>query len=172
MIEGQRALAARYGPEVAGDESDLLEIMSRFENAALNDPITRVGRDPRRKLGAEDRLVGAARLAEEVGVRPKKLALAAADAFYFDDPADPLTADFQRDVEEAGLSSALIRVSGLDCNYGLGRAVADTCGGLARGWRRGNLLLSLDRLQRRGKHTEAYLFHVVTFETTFIKRGV
>lgn len=147
MTEGQRALAARYGTDIAGDEGDLLEIISRFENAALNDQITRVGRDPRRKLGAEDRLVGAARLAEEVGVRPKKLALAAAAAFYFDDPADPLTADFQREVGEAGLSSALSRVSGLDCNYGLGRAVADTCGGLALGWRRGNLLLSLDRLQ-------------------------
>lgn len=146
MAEGQRALAARYGPDIAGGKGDLRDIIARFDNAALNDPVTRVGRDPRRKLGADDRLVGAARLAEEVGVRPEKLALAAAAAFYFDDPADPTSTDFRREVEKAGLSSALSSISGLDCNHGLGRAVADRWGGLGRGWRRGNLLLSLDRL--------------------------
>jgi len=146
MTEGQRALAARYGPELAGDESDLLEIMSRFENAALNDPIERVGRDPQRKLGAEDRLVGAARLAEAFGVPAQKLALAAAAALCFDNPADPSAAELQREIKKDGLRSALTRISGLDARSEVGRSIADARSRMACGWQPGNLLLSLDRL--------------------------
>lgn len=146
MTEGQRGLAARYGPKVAGNESDLLEIMARFENAALDDPVVRVGRDPRRKLGAEDRLVGAARLAAEAGVRPEKLALAAAAAFFFCSPTDPSADALQCEIEAAGLGTALNRLSGLDPSWGLGRSVTEAWGQLAGGWQNGNLLLSLDQL--------------------------
>ncbi|MFQ5612134.1 MAG: hypothetical protein ACE5H9_08370 [Anaerolineae bacterium] len=146
MAEGQRGLAARYGPEVAGDESDLMQIVARFENAALNDPITRVGRDPKRKLGADDRLLGAARLAEEAGIRPEKLVLVAAAALCFCNPADPSATDLQREIETAGPGPALRQVSGLDPGQGLGRLVTDGWRRLADGWRHGNLLLSLDQL--------------------------
>ncbi|MFQ5859898.1 MAG: hypothetical protein ACE5LU_30245, partial [Anaerolineae bacterium] len=146
MAEGQRGLAARYGPEVAGDERDLLDIVARFENAALNDPIVRVGRDPRRKLGAQDRLVGAARLAEKAGIRPVKLALAAAAAFCFYNPADPSAIDLHRRIETAGLGPVLQQISGLDPRWGLGRLVADVWLRLTDGWQIGNQLLSLDQL--------------------------
>ncbi|HXV97548.1 MAG TPA: hypothetical protein VEC93_03930, partial [Anaerolineae bacterium] len=147
MVEGQRGLEARYGATIAGNRSNLDDIISRFENAALNDPIARVGRDPQRKLGAEDRLVGAARLAEEAGIRPKNLALAAAAALYFYDPADPSAINLQREVKEAGPGSILGRVSNLDPSQGLGRFVADIWRRLAKGWQKDNLLLSLDKLQ-------------------------
>jgi mannitol-1-phosphate 5-dehydrogenase len=147
MTEGQAGLAARYGETIAGNRSNLDDIISRFENAALNDPIARVGRDPQRKLGAEDRLVGAARLAEEAGVYPKNLALAAAAAFYFYDPADPSAISLRREVKEAGPGSILDRVSHLDPSQGLGRFVSDIWQRLARGWQNDNLLLSLNKLQ-------------------------
>jgi mannitol-1-phosphate 5-dehydrogenase len=146
MSEGQRGLAAHYGAEAAGDESDLQNIIARFENAALNDPITRVGRDPRRKLGATDRLVGAARLAEKAGVAPEKLALAAAAALFFNNPADPSTTDLQREIEIDGLGAVLHHICGLDSRRGLGRFVADDWNRLSEGWQRGNLLLKLDQM--------------------------
>jgi mannitol-1-phosphate 5-dehydrogenase len=147
MLEGQAGLAARYGTKIAGDRNTLLDIISRFENAALNDPIARVGRDPQRKLGATDRLVGAARLAQEAGVNPKNLALAAAAAFYFYDPADPSAVNLRREVKEVGPGSILDRVSHLDPSRGLGRFVSDIWRRLAKGWQKDNLLLSLDKLQ-------------------------
>jgi mannitol-1-phosphate 5-dehydrogenase len=147
MTEGQGGLAARYGATIAGDRNYLAEIISRFENAALNDPIARVGRDPQRKLGAEDRLVGAARLAQEAGIHPKSLALAAAAALYFYDPADLSAINLQREVKEAGPSSILDRVSHLDSSQGLGRFVADIWRRLAKGWEKDNFLLSLNKLQ-------------------------
>ncbi len=144
MREGQRGVAALYGPEFAGDESGLRLILARFENAALHDSITRVGRDPARKLAPEDRLVGAAQLAQRAGVRPARLGLAAA-AFCFD-PDDPSAARLQSDIETAGLGPALRQVSGLDPRRGLGRLVKNCWARLARGWQRDNVLLSLDRL--------------------------
>jgi mannitol-1-phosphate 5-dehydrogenase len=50
MEEGLRGLAARFGENFANDAKQLQAIVERFENAALNDPIQRVARDPRRKL--------------------------------------------------------------------------------------------------------------------------
>jgi mannitol-1-phosphate 5-dehydrogenase len=147
MAEGQQGLLARYGPEIAGPESDLLEIMARFENAALNDSLDRVGRDPQRKLGAQDRLVGAARLAQSAGVQPQKLALGAAAALLFDNPKDPSAEELQREIRTVGPVPALERISQLDPRSDLGHLVAEIWNQLAVGWQKGNLLLSLDRFQ-------------------------
>lgn len=145
MREGQRGLAALYGAEFAGDENDLQQILKRFENAALQDTVSRVGRDPLRKLASEDRLVGAAQLAQKAGVRPEGLGLAAAAALCFD-PADPAAAELQQEIRRAGLGHALHRVSGLDPRRGLGRLVGTSWSRLARGWQKDNVLLSLDHL--------------------------
>lgn len=145
MREGQRGLHARYGPEVAGTEEDLQQIVARFANAALNDPIARVGRDPRRKLGIGERLIGAARLAEEAGVCPEKLALATAAALCFCNPRDPSCNELQCSLRESGVDATLSEVCGLDTGKGLGRSVANWWGQLASGGQQGRLLLSLDR---------------------------
>lgn len=147
MTEGQCGLAARYGSEVAGNESDLQMILARFENPALNDPIVRVGRDPQRKLGAEDRLVGAARLAEAAGIRPEKLALAVAAALCFYNPEDPSATELHDEIDAAGLGPALRHICGLDPNSGLGHFVTEFWRQLASGcWQKSNLLLSLEKL--------------------------
>lgn len=145
MREGQRGLAARYGRHVSGDESDLMDILARFENAALNDPVWRVGRDPRRKLGAEDRLIGAGQLAQEAGVNPSALAMAAAAALCCCSCLDS-SADLEHDVECEGLGTTLSRVTGLDPSQGFGQVVANMWASLAQGWGRYNLLLSLKHM--------------------------
>ncbi|MGH9014752.1 MAG: hypothetical protein ACRDZ1_12560 [Acidimicrobiia bacterium] len=143
MAEGQRGLRARYGPGVAGDETDLDAILARFDNAALSDPIARVGRDPRRKLHADDRLVGAARLAADGGTRPEMLALAITAALCFDDPCDPGAAELHSEIERLGIAPVLRSVCGLRPDRGVGRVVAEQWRALAPGWGEGNLLLSL-----------------------------
>ena len=146
MKEGQRGLDACYGHEIAGSTRDLLDIISRFDNASLNDPITRVGRDPKRKLGCDDRLVGAARLAEKAGVNPEMLAFGVAAALFFDNPDDPSAADLQHAIRIIGAGSALRQVSGLDPSRGVGRLIADFWKQLSAGWRSGNQLLSLNSM--------------------------
>jgi mannitol-1-phosphate 5-dehydrogenase len=139
MEEGRRGLARRYGSELAGDRAELDEIVARFENAALNDPVSRVGRDPRRKLGPEDRLVGAARLAAEAGVWPRRLALVAAAAICFDRAQNP-------QAEQPKPETTMRSVTGLDPRSGIGREVSEAFNRLAEGRERDNVLLSLKEL--------------------------
>ncbi|HEY6002567.1 MAG TPA: 2-dehydropantoate 2-reductase N-terminal domain-containing protein [Anaeromyxobacter sp.] len=139
MEEGRRGLARRFGRELAGDRRELEAILKRFENAALDDPVIRVGRDPMRKLGREDRLVGAARLAAEAGVQPRRLALVAAAAMCFGCAADS-------GLGTCGPEATLRTVSGLDPHKGLGREVATAFTKLTEGREQDNVLLSLHEL--------------------------
>ncbi|MCC6167765.1 MAG: hypothetical protein IT329_11100 [Caldilineaceae bacterium] len=56
------------------------DLLARMVNPFLRDTTARVGRDPARKLGWDDRLVGAMRLALAHGIRPRRYALGAAAA--------------------------------------------------------------------------------------------
>jgi mannitol-1-phosphate 5-dehydrogenase len=114
MSEGQRGVAARFGPGMAGGPDRLRAILARFENAALCDPVYRVGRDPCRKLACDDRLVGAARLAEEAGGGARNLALAIAAALYFQIADDPSAVSLRATLRTDGLRATLQSVCGLD----------------------------------------------------------
>jgi mannitol-1-phosphate 5-dehydrogenase len=66
------------------------DLLARSVNPNLRDSLARVGRDPQRKLGWDDRLIGAMRLAHEAGASPLRYALGAAAALQTLDPgADP-----------------------------------------------------------------------------------
>ncbi len=63
MMESARALIAAYPDEFTEENQreHVDDLLQRFENKALGDTIYRVGRDVRRKLGREERVVGALR---------------------------------------------------------------------------------------------------------------
>jgi len=143
MEEGLRGLAGRFGKEFANDAKQLHAIVERFENAALNDPIQRVARDPRRKLAAGERLVGAAKLAEEAGINPKQLAFATAAALCFCN-AGQQGDNGAVDQECAEVCATLNEICGLDAARGFGRAVVKSWAKLAPALSTGNLLLSLN----------------------------
>ena len=56
------------------------DLLARMTNPLLNDSVERVGRDPVRKLGWDDRLIGTMRLALAQGITPHRFALGAAAA--------------------------------------------------------------------------------------------
>jgi mannitol-1-phosphate 5-dehydrogenase len=56
------------------------DLLERMTNPYLHDSVERVGRDPARKLGWDDRLVGTLRLALQQHVVPRRYALGAAAA--------------------------------------------------------------------------------------------
>ncbi|HEX7288524.1 MAG TPA: 2-dehydropantoate 2-reductase N-terminal domain-containing protein [Candidatus Angelobacter sp.] len=143
MREGQRGLAAKFGEEFGGSPAELNAIVARFENAAINDPIVRVARDPERKLGSEERLVGAALLAEEAGVIPEQLAVVTAAALCFSSSgqAGQCTACY----ENSRAAETLNRICGLNAAHGFGRTVVKSWAQLAPSILPGNLLLSLNQ---------------------------
>jgi mannitol-1-phosphate 5-dehydrogenase len=56
------------------------DLLARMVNPFLNDTVERVGRDPQRKLGWDDRLMGTLRVALEQGIKPSRYAFGTAAA--------------------------------------------------------------------------------------------
>jgi len=82
MQESAMALSQRYGVELRSLQNHITDLLQRFANSALKDTCARVGGDPARKLSYEDRLIGAARVAEEEGFCPASVAVGAAAGIY------------------------------------------------------------------------------------------
>lgn len=140
MREGQQGLAARYGEALAGGEPELQAILWRFENAALNDPVARVGRDPRRKLKRGERLAGAARLCEAAGVPVAVLPLAAAAAVCFDGASHPAGASAK---QSSAPPSALREICAAQAGGGFSDSVTAAWERFNSVWRRDAPLVRL-----------------------------
>jgi mannitol-1-phosphate 5-dehydrogenase len=69
------------------------DLLMRMFNPFLQDTVERVGRDPARKLGWEDRLIGTMRLALSQGIEPRRYGMGAAAALSVLHPSalDPAT---------------------------------------------------------------------------------
>lgn len=78
LIESARALAKEHGASLDDTMQFVEDLMVRFENKLLVDSLTRVGRDPKRKLSANDRLVGAFKLVRKQGGVPAHIAIGVA----------------------------------------------------------------------------------------------
>lgn len=74
-----------FTPAGYGDYAD--DLLGRMTNPYLRDSVERVGRDPQRKLGWDDRLVGTMRLALRENLVPRRYALGAAAALVSLDPS-------------------------------------------------------------------------------------
>ncbi|MCX7046993.1 MAG: hypothetical protein NTX50_16080 [Candidatus Sumerlaeota bacterium] len=86
LEESWPALAFRHAGKdplfsAEGYRAYALDLLERMANPWLRDAVERVVRDPRRKLGWNDRLIGVMRLALNAGVAPRCYALGAAQAF-------------------------------------------------------------------------------------------
>jgi hypothetical protein len=96
-------------------------------------------------------------LAEEAGVSPQRLALAAAAAMCFEHAGDASSTGLQVELRRAGVHEVLRRVSGLDASEGFGRNVAVLWSRLTAGRREDNHLLSLAHLTWAWAPSEAGL---------------
>ena len=123
MHEAIQGLAAVYGSDSNWLKNYAADLMERFANYALADPIIRLARDPLRKLAPHDRLVGAARLAEQAGILPLNLAKAIAAALAFDAPEDTLALEMQAEIAQRGVAAVLSEVCEIDPGEPLGQAV-------------------------------------------------
>lgn len=89
------------------------KVLRRFECAALPDPVIRAGREPKRKLAPDDRLIKPARLVLEQGGSPACLATGIAAALSYDYPDDSQAAELSQDLKQKGLDKVLEEVCGL-----------------------------------------------------------
>ncbi len=100
MVQSMEILLKMYPDDFTRD--DLLlhidDLLIRFRNKYLGDTVFRVGQDLRRKLGPDDRFVGAIKLAKKVSMPYDKILQAFCYGFYFkasDDMGNQLAGDVQ-----------------------------------------------------------------------------
>lgn len=78
MVESAAAVAACYRQPLGPLLNHVDDLIYRFGNRALGDTVERVGRDPRRKLAAGDRMLGAHELCLAQGIDPRYVRVAIA----------------------------------------------------------------------------------------------
>ncbi|MBN2394677.1 MAG: hypothetical protein JXR84_28355 [Anaerolineae bacterium] len=125
FAETRAGFVGVYDMNTAELDDYIAELFKNFANCALADTIVRLARDPLRKLGPKERLVGAARLVERAGVTPDALSLAIAAAYRFDNADDPLAVELQRRIAAEGIETVMANVSGIQSDEPLGKLVLE-----------------------------------------------
>ena len=97
--------------------------LNKLQDKNIVDYVERNARDPVRKLGPDDRLVGSARLCMEYGVVPENLAIAIASAIYYEEPSDEFALQLKKLREEQGVSAVITDVCKLDINSELAKLI-------------------------------------------------
>lgn len=124
-LETGKALSIRHGIPLAEQMAFAGTSRQKLEDPVIVDTIERNARDPLRKLGPEDRLVGSARLARSCQIRPEGLATAIAAAIHYRNPEDPSALELQNLLARQGSAAVLISVCGLPPEDDLHQLVLD-----------------------------------------------
>lgn len=121
LDEAERAIAAKFHFTLDELRAFTAEMVERYRNQTLGDTVERVAQDPMRKVRPEDRLVGAANLCLECGIRPVGIARVIAAALRYDNPRDPSAVAMQAKIKELGLTEFLWQ----HCGVAPGSELAD-----------------------------------------------
>ena len=114
MLASAHALIAKFGEGVRENvESNVDDLLRRFQNRALKDTVARVGADPVRKLRRNDRVVGAALFCLEQGVDPSPIITGIVAALKFDRADDPTAPEIQKALREQGVEYVMQRYMSL-----------------------------------------------------------
>jgi mannitol-1-phosphate 5-dehydrogenase len=124
------ALARKHGMDRAGLEAHRDDLVRRYHNRALGDQVSRVARDPVRKLGPRDRLIGAGRLCLEQQLHPDHIAFAVAAAMRYDLPGDPAAQFLQNLFRRNGAEGVFREICQMTSDEPLARLVIEQTGRL------------------------------------------
>ncbi len=116
MFESGEVLIRRYGFDRKFHAAYIEKILSRFANPYLVDEVDRVGRQPIRKLGANDRLIKPLLGTIEYGVENKTLLKGIAAALKYTSDSDPQAIELQTALQQQGVKKTLAHYTGLDEN--------------------------------------------------------
>ena len=114
LLESRRALLSAH-PQLGSDlHGPVAEALSRYADEALADPVVRVAREPLRKLGPRDRLLGPVRLVRaQTGGEPPYFSLGIAGALLYRGDDGEQTRELRTRLNREGVRAVLERVCGL-----------------------------------------------------------
>lgn len=114
MEQSGAGLVKKYGLDAQAHAAYIEKIIKRFKNPYLNDDVTRVGREPLRKLSATDRLTKPTMTALSFGLPVDKLVVGIGAALHYNNPEDPQSVELQAKIAELGVVEAYKQVSGVE----------------------------------------------------------
>lgn len=113
LTQSALAISKENGVEMEMLLSHAENLLYRFLNKALGDTVARVGRDTIRKLGSNDRLVGALKLCEKHNLSNEYICIGIAAGLVFDPDGDDSSKEVSSYAKEFGAKATLEKY----CDY-------------------------------------------------------
>jgi len=113
MHQSGECLLRKFNLTREENEEYIQKIIRRFKNPYVNDPCVRVGREPLRKLAADDRLILPLKTAKEYGLPYDKLLLSVGAALHFNNPADKQSVELVESIANDGLENTVEKYTGV-----------------------------------------------------------
>lgn len=124
LEETSQVLISRHNFDSAEHAKYVVKTIERFSNPELDDPVERVGRQPRRKLSRHDRLVAPAAYLAELGGNPEALLRAIEAALLFEDESDPDVATLRQQLLDSSERDFVSDVMGIVSGHPLAEELA------------------------------------------------
>ncbi|MEM5767410.1 MAG: hypothetical protein AAGU32_03850 [Bacillota bacterium] len=107
MKETAKAFNKEYGISLQVLNEHIDDLLNRFANRSLGDTVERVGRDPLRKMGSNDRLIGAALYCMAQGTETDNVIQGIIAALKYDNMADDSVLMMQSIIYHCGINNFL-----------------------------------------------------------------
>ena len=131
MRESGEGLIKEFSFDPEAHHAYVERIFSRFHNPHLKDEVSRVGREPIRKLSPMDRLIKPLTTTYSYGLPVDHMIFGAAAALHFNCPEDSQSVEMNEKIQAEGVSAALAAYSGLQADHPLFGRILDVYRALA-----------------------------------------
>lgn len=113
MKESGDGLIKKHGFDPEKHAAYIKKIIGRFKNPYLQDDVSRVGREPLRKLSPTDRLISPLTTAAGYGLPVDHLLVGVGAALHYDNPEDKQSVELQAKIKEQGVREAAKEITQL-----------------------------------------------------------
>lgn len=126
VMESASALEKKYGftRESLEEYMETMMIL-RFLTPGVRDEITRVSREPIRKISPNDRIMGPANQCEAYGLENRHLLKGVAYALKYKDPADAQTVELQEFIARNGIEETITKYTGVEKDSRMFRVILE-----------------------------------------------
>ena len=125
LDETSEALSKKYPEDINMKQQReiRLDVITRFGNPLLGDTVVRVARDPIRKLGMQDRIIGSLNLCMDYGIFPDNIIKVCSAAYNFDYKEDNGAVRLQEMIKNNGIEQTISDVSGIEPGSDVGKKI-------------------------------------------------
>jgi len=127
LDETSEALSKKYPEDINMKQQKeiRIDVITRFGNPMLQDTVLRVARDPIRKLGSDDRIIGSINLCLDYGIFPENILKICAAAYNFDNSSDSIAINLQKMIADSGIEKVIKDISKIDPDSKTGKKVIE-----------------------------------------------